>query len=204
MSTDYSDSDFKIKWVKVASMQSDRQFLVETFQGRRISGPLKVDRRRRRPCRSPRPSAARRDSAVQPFERSFLSRFDAGFDLGYSMTQANSAKQLSVGRQPRVPGQEASTPVRQHVQELAVEGSDTNRWDIGNDFRRLIGERWYADTSQDFLNSDEQALDLRTTIGGGGGRYLLRSVLSAPRGRRWAGMDERRLHGSVGGDEGLG
>jgi len=39
----------------------------------------------------------------------------------------------------------------------------------------LLGSRWYVNTTQDFLNSDEQALDLRTTIGGGGGSYLLRS-----------------------------
>ena len=32
--TAYSDSDFKLKWDKIASIQSDRQFLVETFDGR--------------------------------------------------------------------------------------------------------------------------------------------------------------------------
>ena len=43
LSTDYSDSDFKIKWDKIASIESDRQFLVETFDGKRMSGPLKPD-----------------------------------------------------------------------------------------------------------------------------------------------------------------
>jgi hypothetical protein len=52
---------------------------------------------------------------------------------------------------------------------------DTQRWDFGNDFKYLLGSRWYANTTQDFVNSDEQKLDLRTTIGGGGGRYLLRT-----------------------------
>ena len=52
---------------------------------------------------------------------------------------------------------------------------ETQRWDLGNDFRRLLGSRWYVNTTQDFLNSEEQGLDLRTTIGGGGGRYLTRS-----------------------------
>ena len=42
-------------------------------------------------------------------------------------------------------------------------------------FRRFLGSRWYVNTTQDFLNSEEQGLDLRTTIGGGGGRYLMRS-----------------------------
>ena len=43
LSTDYSDADFKIKWDKIASIESDRQFLVETFDGRRLSGSLKAD-----------------------------------------------------------------------------------------------------------------------------------------------------------------
>ena len=30
-------------------------------------------------------------------ERSFLSRFEAGVDFGYSMTRANSLKQLTLG-----------------------------------------------------------------------------------------------------------
>jgi hypothetical protein len=39
----------------------------------------------------------------------------------------------------------------------------------------LLGTRWYVNTTQDLLNSEEQGLDLRTTIGGGAGRYLFRS-----------------------------
>ena len=41
-STDYSDSDFKIKWEKIASIESDRQFILETFDGKRVSGSLKA------------------------------------------------------------------------------------------------------------------------------------------------------------------
>src|SRR6476620_10491132 len=43
LSTDYSDSDFKIKWDKIVSIQSDRQFLLETFAGKRIAGTLKPE-----------------------------------------------------------------------------------------------------------------------------------------------------------------
>ena len=41
--TTYSDSDFKIEWDQIASIESDRQFLIETFDGKRLSGTLKVD-----------------------------------------------------------------------------------------------------------------------------------------------------------------
>ena len=42
-STDYSDADFKIKWEKIASIESTRQFVIETFDGQRLSGSLKPD-----------------------------------------------------------------------------------------------------------------------------------------------------------------
>ena len=34
LETPYSDSDFKIEWEDIVSLASDRQFLVETFDGR--------------------------------------------------------------------------------------------------------------------------------------------------------------------------
>ena len=76
LETTYSDSDFKIEWDQIASIESDRQFLIETFDGKRLSGSVK--------------------SRCSP--------------------------------------------------------------------------------TRDFMNSDEQGLDLPTTIGGGGGRYLFRSA----------------------------
>ena len=45
-STGYSDADFKIKWDTIASIESDRQFLVETFDGKRVTGSLKPTPRR--------------------------------------------------------------------------------------------------------------------------------------------------------------
>ena len=41
--TPYSDSDFKIKWEQVVAIDSARQFMVETFDGRRLSGSLTTD-----------------------------------------------------------------------------------------------------------------------------------------------------------------
>jgi hypothetical protein len=178
MSTEYSDSDFKIEWDKVASIESDRDFLIETFDGKRISGSLKADPTKRAAVLVGNVSVALADlSTMQPYNRTFWSRFDAGFDFGYSMTQANSAKQLTLAgtllyRDRHV----VDTVVTNVFRSAQSNAPETQRWNVGNDFRYLIGERWYANTAQDFVNSDELGLDLRTTIGGGGGRYLLRSA----------------------------
>jgi hypothetical protein len=176
-STGYSDVDFKIEWDKVASIESNRQFLVETFDGKRLSGSLTPDPNTKGAVQVEGTSVLLADvSAVQPFERSFWSRFDSGLDFGYSMTRANSAKQLSLGTNLSYRDEQHADSLFANVFRNSQENApETQRWEIGNDFRRLLGTRWYVNTTQDFLNTEEQGLDLRTTIGGGGGRYLMRS-----------------------------
>ena len=61
-------------------------------------------------------------SAVQPFERTFWSRFDTGLDFGYSMTRTNSAKQLSLGTNLSYRDEHyVDVVVRQRLQQLAGE-----------------------------------------------------------------------------------
>jgi hypothetical protein len=177
LETPYSDADFKIEWGEITSVESSRQFVVETFDGRRVSGSLKVDPATKGVVQIGATPVQLADvSALQPFERNFWARFDTALDFGYSMTRTNSAKQLSLGMNVSYRDERyvdvAFANVFRSSQENAPE---TERWDVSNDFRRLLGSRWYANTTQDLLNSEEQGLDLRTTIGGGGGRYLTRS-----------------------------
>jgi putative salt-induced outer membrane protein YdiY len=177
LETGYSDSDFKIEWEDIASIESARQFVMETFDGKRVSGSLKVDPAKKSVVQIGDISVPLADvSALQPFERKFWSRWDTALDFGYSMTRTNSAKQLSLGTNVTYRDERyvdvAFANVFRSSQENAPE---TQRWDVANDFRRFLGSRWYVNTTQDLLNSEEQGLDLRTTIGGGGGRYLTRS-----------------------------
>ena len=176
-STDYSDADFKIKWSTVASIESDRQFLVETFDGKRVTGSLKPDPAKKLVVQvADTTIELKKVASMQPIERSFWSRFAAGLDFGYSMTRANSATQLSLGTNLSYRDEKHVDVLFANVFRSSQEDApDTQRWDLANDFRRFLGARWYVNTTQDFLNSEEQGLDLRTTIGGGGGRYLLRS-----------------------------
>jgi len=132
-------------------------------------------------------------SEMVPYDRSFWSRFDAGFDFGYSLTQANSAQQLTLGARMLYRDRQIVDSLMADVfSSTQSNAPDTQRWNLGNDFRYLLGERWYVNTGQDFMNSDEQGLDLRTTIGAGGGRYLLRSAsqyLALGGGLAWTNED---------------
>ncbi len=176
VSTDYSDVDFKIKWENVVSIESKRQFLIETYDGKRLSGSLTPSPDKK--VQVGGSTAALADvSTVQPFERNFWSRFDSALDMGYSMTRANSATQFSLGTNLSYRDEHHADTLFANIFRSSQENVPaTQRWDLSNDFRRLLGTKWYVNTTQDFLNSEEQGLDLRTTIGGGAGRYLMRSA----------------------------
>jgi putative salt-induced outer membrane protein YdiY len=176
-STGYSDADFKIEWDKVASLASTRQFLVETFDGKRLTGSLIADPNTKAAVQVAGTSVPLAEvAAVQPVERNFWSRFDVGLDFGYSMTRTNAAKQLSLGSNLSYRSEDYYDALFANVFSSTQDNApDTQRWEVGNDFRRFLGTRWYVNTTQDFLNSEEQGLDLRTSIGGGAGRYLMRS-----------------------------
>jgi hypothetical protein len=193
-STAYSDTDFKIEWGDVASIESTRQFVVETFDGKRLAGSLTADPAAKASVQIAGTTVPLADvSAVQPVERNFWARFDSGLDFGYSMTKTNSATQLSLGANLSYRDVNYYDVLFANVFSSTQDNApDTQRWEIGNDFRRFLGSRWYANTTQDFLNSEEQGLDLRTTIGGGGGRYLLRSAsqyLAVGAGLAWTRED---------------
>ena len=150
---------------------------METFDGTRLSVSLTLDPDKKPAVQIAGTSVQLADvSAMQPFERTFWARFDTALDFGYSMTRTNSATQLSLGTNLTYRDENYVDVVFANVfrssQENAARDPAMGR---ANDFRRFLGTRWYVNTTQDFLNSEEQGLDLRTTIGGGGGRYLLRS-----------------------------
>jgi hypothetical protein len=176
-STDYSDSDFRIKWEKVARIESDRQFLVETFAGERVSGSLKSDPAKKSTAQVGAQSFPLPDVAlVQPFERSLWSRFDVGFDFGYSMTRANDAKQLTAGGNLAYRGERNLVVTNANAFfSRQVNAPRTRRWEVATDYKHLLGRNWYLSGGSDFLGSDEQKLDLRTTLSSGAGRYFFRS-----------------------------
>ena len=139
--TPYSDVDFKIKMENIASIESKRQFLVETFDGKRLSGSLTPGPDKKMLVLIAGTSVPLAEvSTVQPFERKFWSRFDSGLDFGYSMTRANSAKQLSLGANLSYRDERYADALFANIFSSTQDNApETQRWDLGNDFRRLLG-----------------------------------------------------------------
>ena len=72
---------------------------------------------------------------VQPFEQSFWARFDVGLDFGYSLTRANSAKQLSLGTNLSYRDEHHADSLFANVFKNSQENApETQRWDSGTTF----------------------------------------------------------------------
>lgn len=176
-STDYSDEDFKIKWEKVARIDSDRKFLVETFAGARVAGPIKPDPADTKAANVGTDKVPLQDLAyVRPFERDFWSRLDTGFDLGYSMTKANNVKQFSGAINVVYTAEKSIASLAANAFfNTQSNAPRTRRWEAIPEYRYLFGRAWYVNGSANLFSSEEQQLALRTTLAGGFGRYFLRS-----------------------------
>ena len=193
IATAYSSADFQIKWDQVASLSSARPFVIETVDGRRVPGSLTADVANKALQVGGVSVALAEISAIEPPVGSFWTRFESSIDVGYSMTRANDARQLTAGAKVLYTHDRVvDTIVGNVFSNSQSNAPDTQRWNLGNDFRYMVGDRWYANSAQDLLGSDEQSLDLRTTIGGGAGRYLFRSAsqyLTASGGVAWTRED---------------
>lgn len=177
ISTDYSDEDFKVKWEKVTRIESKRTFLVEKFSGDRVAGPIKADEAQPSEAVVGSEKVPLKDIAfVRPFEQTFWSRLDAGFDIGYTMTKANGVKQLTGAADVAYTGERSAVTVSSNIFfSKQSEAPRTRRWQVTPQYRHLLGRVWYADVMTDLFSSEEQQLSLRITQAAGLGRYFFRS-----------------------------
>jgi hypothetical protein len=196
---DYADEIFQIKWEKVVSIRSDRRFAVETFSGALLSGNVREAESQANDTAVVVASDSESTSvdlvnisSLAPVDDTVLSRFDGSLSGGSSFTKASSASQFNVGTNVDYRSD------RNHVQQsvdviLNTQGGGeqqlrTSRWESNSQYRRYINDNWFAVGVVNFLKSTEQELDLRRTVQGGLGRYILRSpshYLVAAGGLAW-------------------
>ncbi len=190
----YGENIFIIDWEEVERIESSAYFAVETSGGNRLSGSIRTD-----------PEASRRilveeQGATVPLEHSelvsltpidagFWGRFGTSVDFGMSLTKADETKQFNTRATASYLTDNWS--LEGNVDSLfnAREGvPDTKRNELGTSFRYFLTERWFSVTFGNFLQSDELQLDLRSTIGSGIGRFLVRNnrwLLSINGGGDW-------------------
>jgi hypothetical protein len=181
---DYVDGTVSVDWSKVARIESSQLFLVTTEQGAPFIGTLHTpesEAGKKGLDVGKGPQAIHMDKSdvtdIEQTEASLWQGLHASFDGGLNFTKSNSQTQFNFN---------ASTDYRRQLWALhsefhstfsafrGVEGTSNLRNDWSSNAIRLLPKRsYFAIALTDFLKSDEQQLNLRTTLGGGIGRYLI-------------------------------
>lgn len=166
-----------IEWDDVAYLDSNQNVQVETATGRRYLGALRRDDRAGTlivttdsgPVELPMPDVV----LMTPIEERGISRLDGDVYAGYGFTKASDVQQFNVG---------LDLEFRSEIRSVSLDAdatvSDSEAVDVSQRLRldlesiRLWPDRWITGSVISLNRNDELGVDLRTSIGAGGGRIL--------------------------------
>jgi hypothetical protein len=169
-----------IEWDKIARVISNQNVQVETSSGARYFGHLIQTEKTGRVVVETEDGPQILDSArvitMNPIETEGISALDIDLTVGYNFAKAGGVTQGSIGVDvdyrtvKRIFSIAAST-----VTNASDTQTSSERKNFGFTYKRLWRDRWYVNGDFNMEQNDELNLDLRTTIGGGGGRFLIQS-----------------------------
>jgi putative salt-induced outer membrane protein YdiY len=182
--TDYVSGSIAVDWLQVESVQSTGGFQVTLKDGQRAAGTIEKATGEEAPGKDFEIHTATGDVHaagpdvvnIESQKPNFWRQLTGAIDLGYDFTSGNSQTSLSSSASANYLSTKWMGGVSFTSSFSGQSGaSKTNLIEVqtldgiflsGNSFLMGLG---------DFLHSSQQDLDLRATLGGGYGRYLLRS-----------------------------
>ncbi len=166
-----------IEWDDVALLTSDQNIQVETENGNRFLGKLLPESGEFHIVVGVEagPVTLPTDQVVfmTPIEETGIERLDGDLTAGYTFAKASEVQQFSLGldmdfrTETRIFGLSADA-----LRSDSEESESSQRQSLDLRYRRLRENRWYTGALVSLDRNDELDLDLRTSIGVGGGRYL--------------------------------
>jgi hypothetical protein len=107
----------------------------------------------------------------------FIQQLKGSVDAGLTYAKSNDTTQGIFNGQVSYPGLRNTISANfASVMSFQKNGLDISRQDVKLNFSRLAnGKNWFFSGLTEFLKSTQQDLALRTTAGGGVGKYLLRT-----------------------------
>jgi len=178
-----------VEWDKVAGLISANFFEFELTDGSRYYGSLE-------PADSGTLGVAlegqinaldvARVVRIRLIKSSFWNRIDGSISLGANYTRSSEIGQgsLSVSLRTRRPAFEFSTDFSTTI-TVQPDQPDQSRTAFGVSYLRLMRNRWFVPAVGKLERNTDLGLDLRSSLGGGVGRYVVqtnRSLLGAAGG----------------------
>ena len=169
-----------IEWAEISHIESLQNIQVETNTGTRYFGHLE-------PTEEDDVVVINTGNGLQtiddenvilmnPIEDRGFGAFDIDLTVGYNFAKAGGVTQANIGIDV-----DYRTLVRIYsfTASTTTNDSDTQesskRGNLGLEYKRLWQNRWFVSGNLTLDQNDELGLDLRTSIGGAGGRYLIQS-----------------------------
>lgn len=177
-------SDLSLKWNRIISITSDKQFEVENTEGTYFYGTLA-------PSTPPGKLAIVTASGtvtveflsvvrIRPIFQSFWRRFDGSLDVGFNYTQANDFVQFTLNANAifRRPTFAATlTASSFFASQQGVPSSQRANLTLG--YQKFRPNRWFVGGFGGVDRNLDLGLDLRVTLGAGVGRYLVQTNQTA-------------------------
>ncbi len=181
--TDYLSGSIGLDWAQVEKVQSPSVFQVTMADGSRSLGEIGravsgetgqefiiksngVERRAN-------PGAV---VDIESTKRNFWRQLTGGIDVGYDFTSGNGQASLTTNANVNYETPRWLAGITDTTSFSGQTGSTrTNLIDLGAQEGVFFKKNWTVVGLQDFLHSSQQSLDLRTTLGGGFGRYIFRT-----------------------------
>lgn len=170
-----------IEWDKVAQLISNQSIQLETNTGARFFGhliePSKDFRIVVETIDGPQILDPSRVIIMNPIEQAKgLKAFDIDVSVGYNFTKSTGVKQATFGLN-------LDYRTRERIYSFSTNNmlSDSNsqessrRQNVSFQFTRLWRNRWTTNGNVSLEQNDELGLNLRTSVGFGGGRFLIQS-----------------------------
>lgn len=177
----YGENIFIIDWNEVERIESKANFIAQTSVGDYVTGSVRTD-----PDDSNQvlvegethvfPIAQTELVYLKPVDEGFWGRLSASVDFGLSLTKANNTRQMNTrGTVGYLTENWSANVLIDALRNVRNDADTTKRTEVGGDYRYYFAGNWFALGTANFLQSNELQLDLRSTVGGGVGNYLVRN-----------------------------
>ena len=185
ISTDYVADNIGLDWNQVQSVQSTGTYRIVLTNGKRFEG--KIEKSSGENTKSedfvireatevvPVPSA--QVAVIDTKKPTFWRQLQGSLDLGYSFTSGNAQSTLNVDTTTayKAPGWELTNSTTSTFNGQSGSSKTVNE-DVQTMASKFLSRNSFVAALTDFLHSSQQDLNLRTTLGGGYGRFLKRTT----------------------------
>lgn len=169
-----------IEWDKVASVVSTQRIQVEISSGVRYFGNLTPSTMDSKIVVAtddgPQTLETAQVVAMTPIEGVGIHALDVELSVGYDFAKAGGVKHATLGLDmnyrslTRIESLRFSTVITDSSSQ-----ETSRRTNLSLQHTRLWNKRWFQNSNLSFDQNDELGLNLRSSLGAGGGRYLVQS-----------------------------